>query len=184
MLVNFKVSKVFAVVCGLFLANAAIGQKFFTKTGNIFFSATSSMEKIEATNKSANCVFDAASSKIEWGVLLKGFQFEKALMQEHFNENYVESTKFPKSTFKGTVSGFDAKKGGVQSVKVVGDLTIHGVTKSITTSGTMTVKGNAIAVDATFNVLLADYKIDIPSVVKDQIAKSVKINIATSLAAM
>ena len=76
------------------------GQKYFTKTGQISFNANTSIEKIEAINKSASCVMDVETGKIEFGVLVKGFQFEKALMQEHFNENYLESSKFPKATFK------------------------------------------------------------------------------------
>ncbi len=166
------------------LTSQSFGQKSFTKTGSIYFSAGSSLEKIEATNKAANCVFDASTNKIEWGVLIKGFQFEKALMQEHFNENYLESTKFPKATFKGTVSGFDPKKSGVQNVKVTGDLTMHGVTKVITTDGTINVKDGKLDVLANFSAALADYKIDIPAVVKEQIAKVVKIKVSASLAAL
>jgi polyisoprenoid-binding protein YceI len=153
-------------------------QKYFTKTGQVSFFSDASLEKIEATNKSATCVFDPASNKIEWGVLIKGFQFEKALMQEHFNENYMESTKFPKATFKGVVSGFNASHQGSQKVKVSGELTMHGVTKPINIDAVMHVKGTNIEASSTFNVALADYKISIPAVVKDQIAKVVKINIS------
>jgi polyisoprenoid-binding protein YceI len=177
-----KKSTAIALFAMVLVNNCIVAQKFFTKTGNVSFNSTATLEKIEATNKSANCVFDAATTKMEWGVLVKGFQFEKALMQEHFNENYMESTKFPKATFKGTVSGFDPKKSGTQSVKVTGDLTMHGVTKPLATTGTMTVKDGNIVVDAVFSVALADYKIDIPAVVKDQIAKTVKIKVSTSLA--
>ena len=81
-------------------------QKYFTKTGQISFNANTSIEKIEAINKSASCVMDVETGKIEFGVLVKGFQFEKALMQEHFNENYLESSKFPKATFKGQIDNY------------------------------------------------------------------------------
>jgi polyisoprenoid-binding protein YceI len=171
----------FLIALVLMFAQIGMSQKYFTKTGNVSFFSDASLEKIEAQNKSATCVFDQASNKMEWGVLVKGFQFEKALMQEHFNENYLESSKYPKATFKGTVTGYDPKKTGAQKVKVSGDLTMHGVTKAITTDGTMTSKGNNIEANATFNVILADYKISIPSVVKDQVSKVVRITINSSL---
>jgi hypothetical protein len=156
-------------------------QKYFTKTGYISFFSDAKLEKIEGHNKSTSCVIDITNGKIEWGVLIKGFQFEKALLQEHFNENYMESTKYPKALFKGKISGYDIYKKGSQTVKVQGDLTIHGVKKAITTDAIMTNGDGKIVCSAAFNVLLADYKISIPTVVKDQISKTVKIKIEATL---
>ena len=79
-------------------------QKYFTRDGMISFTASSPLEKIDATNKGATAVIDAASGALEFAVLIKGFIFEKALMQEHFNENYLESGKYPKATFKGKIA--------------------------------------------------------------------------------
>ena len=93
----------FAIIFMVSINQVSTAQKYFSKTGQIYFVSDTPMEKIEATNKSSNCVLDMASGKLEFGVLIKGFQFEKALMQEHFNENYMESNKFPKSIFKGQV---------------------------------------------------------------------------------
>src|SRR5690606_25912300 len=93
--------------------------KYFTKEGKISFSSDAPMEKIEAHNRKANSVIDAASGKMEWSVLIKAFQFEKALMQEHFNENYMESDKFPKAVFKGVIQQHDKidwTKDGVHNV--------------------------------------------------------------------
>jgi hypothetical protein len=97
-----------ALLMVMILTNIANGQKYFTKTGTISFFSETPMEKIEAQTKSANCVLDASTGKLEFAVLIKSFQFEKALMQEHFNENYMESTKFPKSTFKGQLDNFSS----------------------------------------------------------------------------
>ena len=159
-------------------------QKYFTKTGQISFNANTSIEKIEAINKSASCVMDVETGKIEFGVLVKGFQFEKALMQEHFNENYLESSKFPKATFKGQIDNYkkiDTTKDIKVPVKVTGDLTIHGVTKKITTDGTIQVKSGKLQLSSMINVLLADYKVTVPALVKDQISKTVKIQIDATL---
>jgi YceI-like domain len=159
-------------------------QKYFTKNGLVSFYSDTPLEKIEATNKSSNCVLDLATGKLEFAVLIKGFQFEKALMQEHFNENYLESNKFPKATFKGQIDNYnkiDVSKNGKSTVKISGDLTLHGVTKKLTTDALVEVKGGKIDADATFNIMVADYNIAIPSLVKDQIAKSVKVKVDATL---
>ena len=90
----------------LFLANGLSAQKYFTRGGNVSFNSDTPLEKIEAINSNAACVLDTETGKLQFSVLIKAFTFEKALMQEHFNENYMESTKFPKSTFKGEIENF------------------------------------------------------------------------------
>ncbi|MBK9580854.1 MAG: YceI family protein [Saprospiraceae bacterium] len=159
-------------------------QKYFTKTGHISFYSDTPLEKIEGHNKSSNCVLDVATGKLEVATLVKGFQFEKALMQEHFNENYMESDKFPKAVFKGQIDNYsklDISKNGKVTVKVSGDLTMHGVTKKVTTDAMVSINNGKIIADANFNVLLADFNIKIPALVKDQIAKSLKIKVACTL---
>lgn len=155
--------------------------RYFTKNGKIFFSASSPLEKIEATNDKATSIIDASTGAIEFAVLMKAFIFEKALMQDHFNENYVESDTYPKATFKGNVTDMksvDLKKNGTYPVKVKGMLTLHGETKEVTTDGTLTVRdGNITEGKSEFNILLEDFKIIIPSVVKDKISKEVKITV-------
>jgi hypothetical protein len=167
------------------LSTSAInGQKYFTKTGHISFFSDTPIEKIEAHNKSSNCVLDVATGKLEFAALIKGFQFEKALMQEHFNENYMDSNKFPKASFKGQIDQYksiDTTKDGKYNVKVSGDLTIHGVTNKITTDAIIVVKAGKIEADASFDIKVADYGIVVPSLVKDQIAKTVKIKIDSTL---
>jgi polyisoprenoid-binding protein YceI len=109
---------------------------------------------------------------------MKAFEFEKALMMEHFHENYAESDKYPKSVFKGFITNITSvnfTKDGKYSVQYKGNLTLHGVTKEITGNGTLEVKGGKIVSSSTFMILLADYKIEIPSLVKDKISNEVKI---------
>ena len=122
------------------LATSSYGQKYFTKNGKINFDATSasSPEKIEGVNRTVTCVVDTKTGNIQFAVLMKGFEFERALMEEHFNENYVESDKFPKAEFKGTIDNNDKvnyTKDGTYTVKVKGKLTMHGETKDVETEG-------------------------------------------------
>ena len=114
---------------------------------------------------------------------MKAFEFEKALLQEHFNENYVESDKFPKANFKGTITNFSDVKwtvDGEYPVTATGKFTLHGVTKDVTSKGKITVKAGAISATSTFNILISDYNITIPSVVKDKINNSVKIDVTSN----
>jgi hypothetical protein len=167
----------------LFRFSAFSQPKYFTKTGKISFYSKSSMENIEAVNTKVVSVWDVASGQIEFAVLLKGFEFEKALMQEHFNENYVESDKYPKALFKGVIENsknIQLTNDNVATVKVNGTLTLHGVTNPINTSAVITVKGGVVAASCNFIITLADYKISIPSLVAEKINK--KIAIAVTIA--
>jgi hypothetical protein len=159
-------------------------EKYFTKSGQIIFSSKTTLENIEAHNKSVTCVLDTKSGNLQFAVLMKGFEFEKALMQEHFNENYVESHKFPKAEFKGQIinsSEINYSKDGNYQARVKGKLTIHGETKEIETTGTVVVKGGKIKADAGFVVELVDYKIEVPKLVKDNISKSIHVTIDCTL---
>ncbi len=180
--------KVILSVFSLVVLSNLSAQKFFSKDAKVYFSATSSMEKIEATNNKGTLVIDAASSKLEAAVLVKGFHFEKALMEEHFNENYMESGKFAKATFAGEITDMktvNMAKDGDYKVNVKGKMTMHGVTKDVTTTATISVKGGAIAAGKTsFKILVSDYAIPIPSVVKDKIAKEAKIDVEAILQKM
>ena len=159
--------------------------RFFTKTGKILFEcAKSSLEKIEATNKSITCVLDTKTGVLQFAVLMKGFEFERALMQEHFNENYVESSKFPKSDFKGQIinnNEVNYGKDGEYTARVKGQLQVHGETKTVETTGKIIIKEGKVLVNAKFDVLLSDYKIRVPSIVNDKVANKVNIDVDCSL---
>ena len=152
--------------------------RYLTRNAKIKFLSEAPMEKIEAVNTQGTSMLDSKTGAMEFAVLIKAFEFEKALMEEHFNENYMESGKFPKSTFKGTVtdiSTVDFTKDGTYPVKIKGQLTIHGVAKDVATSGTLEVKGGKITGNSEFDVALADYNISVPGIVRDKIAKTVHI---------
>lgn len=171
--------RVYLLIAALMIGLVAISQeRVFTKNGKISFYSKAPLEDIEAHNKAAISVIDKSSGQMEFSVLMKGFEFEKALMQEHFNENYVESSKFPKANFKGKIADWikvDITKDGQYAVTVNGQLTIHGQTKEVVAKGNIIVKAGTLSSSAEFNITLDDYKIDIPAIVKDKIAKNVKI---------
>jgi polyisoprenoid-binding protein YceI len=174
------------LIAGTILAGSvANGQdRYFTKTGTIRFFASTDLENVEATNKIVTAVLDIKTGAIQFSAPMKAFEFRKGLMQEHFNENYVESEKYPNATFKGKITNnADIKYGtpGSYDAKVEGELTIHGVTNAVSTTAKLNISANVIEANTSFNVLVADYKISIPSLVADKISKTVKTDVKISL---
>ncbi len=168
-------------------ANAMFAQTYMTRTAKVSFNATSpkSPEKIEAVNNEVASILNAKTGDFVFQVPVKSFKFERELMQQHFNENYMESDKFPKSDFKGKVTDMSAvnlAKDGTYNVTVAGKLTIHGVTKEVSVPGTITVKGKEATAKTKFNVKMADYNIAVPAVVADKLAKEAAISIDAALA--
>lgn len=162
----------------------ARAQKYFSKTARIHFLSEAPLEKIEASNHNAMVVLDASTGQMEWSVLIKGFQFQKALMQEHFNENYMESHKYPKGLFKGTLlnrNDVNLTKDGKYAVNVRGELTLHGVTQPLITSGWITVQAGKVTASSSFDIAVADYQIEIPKLVRDNIAKVVRVSVSADL---
>jgi len=177
-----KASKIFLLSMALNLIAffSASGQKYFSKNATIQFNGGTSLEKIEGVSSTANTVVDAATGQIEFAVLVNGFRFEKALMEEHFNENYLESTKYPKSTFKGQIenpSAIQWTKPGSYKTQIKGKLTLHGVTKDISVPGEFTVSAAGIQGKSNFKVKCEDYGIKIPSLVRDKIAQEINISV-------
>jgi len=172
------------VAAFLMFGNVAQAQKFMTKNGNISFFSSMPMENIEAHNKQVNSAIDSKTGDFVVKVLIKSFEFEKALMQEHFNENYMESDKFPNATLSGKIKNIaevDLTKDGTYPADVEGKLTIHGVTKDVTEKGTITVKGGKVNAVSTFNVTLADYGIEIPNTVVNNISKTIQVKVDLNL---
>jgi len=173
---------VFLIVALMGLAQV-YAQKYMTRNGHIWFYSHAPLEDIEAHNNQVSSIIDLSTGNVAFSLLMKAFQFEKALMQEHFNEKYVHSDKFPKATFKGKIvnlDGIDATKEGEYPAKVKGELSIHGVTKEVEVEGKITFKDGKMLVNATFPVAVADYDIKIPAVVADNIAKVVDVHVEMS----
>lgn len=157
--------------------------KYFTRDGHIKFFSETPVENIEADNHKVTAILDEATGKIEFSALMKSFEFEKALMEEHFNENYVESNKYPKATFKGEVQNFNAADYAVpgKEVTVKGVLEMHGVSREIEETGTLTKKDGSYHIDCKFMVNPEDYNIEIPNTVRDNIAKEIEVTIDVTL---
>ena len=163
------------------LTGAAYGQsKYLCKNGHIWFFSQTPLEVIEAHNTEVASVLDVATGDIAFQLLIKSFKFERALMEEHFNENYMESSKYPKSEFKGKIVNLDSidfSKDGISRAHVEGKLTIHNKTNEIRQDGTIEVKQGTLHVTAKFTVVPQDYDIDIPGIVRDKIAKSMAVTV-------
>jgi len=155
-------------------------QKYYSRNGEISFHASTPLETIDPVSNSASTVLDLESGKVQWAVLVKSFKFHKALMQEHFNENYMESSKIPKATYSGVIENIeslDINKDGTYELIVKGALIIHGVEKTVTSPVQFVVNNGKLSASSSLKVNSADFKIDIPSVVRDKIAKVITINI-------
>ena len=172
----------------IFGSHALHAQKYMTKNGNIKFYSETPVETIEATNNQVNSALDSQTGDFVFKVLIKSFQFPKALMQEHFNENYLESDKYPNSTFQGKVTNItdiDFTSEGTYEALIEGDMNIHNVTRKISEKGTFTVKaGDKIHGYSKFNVRPADYDIKIPGAVVKNIAETIEVTVEIEMSKM
>jgi polyisoprenoid-binding protein YceI len=152
-----------------------------TKNGYIGFFSRTPVEDIKADNNQVASIIDTSTGDFVFQVLIRSFRFEKTLMEQHFNESYLESDKFPKSTFAGRITNLpavDFSKNGVYNVTVEGDLTIHGITKKISAEGTIEVADGVISANSKFNIVPEEYNIKIPGVVRNNIAKTIEVTVA------
>jgi hypothetical protein len=160
---------------------AVSAQKYMTKNGYIGFFSHTPMEDIKGDNNQVAGVLDISTGEMVFQALIKSFHFDRALMEEHFNENYMESDKIPKSSFKGNITSLQSvnfSTNGTYDVTVEGDLTIHGVTNKIITKGTIEVLTGGINANSKFNIVPEDYKITIPGVVREKINKNLEVTVA------
>ena len=153
-------------------------QLYSTRSGFIGFYSKTALEDIKGENNQVYAIIDAGKKNLAFAALLKGFIFPKELMQEHFNENYVESDKYPKATFSGAYTGDVAlDKDGVYKVMVKGNLTLHNVTRPVETPATLEVKAGHVVGAAELKLKPEDFNISIPSVVRDKIDKEITVRI-------
>lgn len=146
-----------------------------------FFSATS-MEDIEADNTISKPVMSTATSDIQISISNQDFMFKSRLMKEHFNEDYMESDKYPHTVFKGKVNEkVDYTKDGVNQVTVTGTMNMHGVTKTITIPGTLTIQNGIIFILAKFDVKMVDYDIKVPSVLGNNLSDHVAVTLTATM---
>tara|TARA_B110000285_G_C15085064_1_gene595714 strand:+ start:1007 stop:1549 length:543 start_codon:yes stop_codon:yes gene_type:complete len=174
-----KITLLIAIACFTLGTHA---QKYKFKSSTVKFESEAPKENIEATNKKAKGIIDFTGNKFSIKVPITGFIFNNQLMQEHFNEKYLESESIPYATYKGSISGdYDLTKDGMYRVVTKGTISIHGVEKDIEIPSTIKVKGGNIFFSSTFNVEPKGFEIKISSGKSDNIANSIKVLITVAL---
>lgn len=169
--------KVIILLGLLFFFIGGYGQKYKSEKGQITFFSDGAIEDITAENTGVGSMFNASTGDLVFIVAIIDFKFSKSLMREHFNEKYMETDLFPRSTFQGRVTGFDKTAKGEQKVKAVGKLTMHGVTKDVEAPGVLEINEGHVTMKSKFIVLLKDYNIKIPTIVWQNIAEKVEVKI-------
>tara|TARA_R110000850_G_scaffold22122_7_gene64521 strand:+ start:737 stop:1279 length:543 start_codon:yes stop_codon:yes gene_type:complete len=175
--------KIKLIALALLFSVGVFAQKLSTRTGYVKFFSEAPVENIEAANKQVSSVINTENGEFAFLVPIKGFQFEKALMQEHFNENYMESGKFPNCTFKGTISNFsevDFTKDGTYRATFSGVMTLHGVEKKMEEKATITVKDGKVTLSSEFKIRPEDYGVEIPAGKKDNISSVIEVTVKIS----
>lgn len=158
------------------------GQDIYTcKNAKINLYSSAPIEDIEANATTAVSVYNASTGDLAFSVPIRAFHFPKALMEEHFNENYMESDKFPKASFKGKVQEHpDLSKDGSYPVTVVGDFEVHGVKQTRTITGNLKMNNGVLTMTSEFMVKCVDHHIDIPAIVFHHIAENIRIRVAAT----
>ncbi|HAK12973.1 MAG TPA: YceI family protein [Chitinophagaceae bacterium] len=167
-------------IAAMLISIASFSQKVYsTKSGQISFNASSPIEKIKGINNQADSKMIDKNGQIVFMLLIKSFKFENQLMEDHFNENYMESTKFPKADFKGfitNINSVDFTKDGKYPVTADGTLTLHGVSKKVQPTGVITINDGKVTLTSTFRIALKDYNVT-GSYIGSKIASDVEINV-------
>ena len=167
----------------LLLATQGAAQQFMTRAGEVHFFSETPVEDIEAKNAQMSGLLDASNGGFAFQVQMRAFHFEKALMEEHFNENYVESEKYPKATFQGTIKGWKNawNDGDPHEVVAKGSFDFHGVKQDRDIPGTLTWNGKGWEIETRFPVALEDHQIEVPAVVRDNIAPVIEVDVKATL---
>lgn len=163
------------------IINQAGQDLFVCKNASISLYSSAPVEDIKANSTTATSVYNANTGDLAFSVNVRSFQFPKSLMQEHFNDDYMESDKYPRATFKGKIQEHpDLTKDGSYPITVTGDLEVHGVKQTRTIPGKITVNGGVVTMTSEFMVKCADHHISIPQLVFHNIAESLKINVSAT----
>ena len=164
------------------LSQSLFAQQYITKSGQASFFSSALLEDIEAVNNKLGGAIDIATGKYAFKIAIQDFIFPNSLMQEHFNESYLESEKYPYATFQGQIENFSSVN-LQEKTKVVckGVFTMHGVSKDVEIASDLQLKDDEVLIESSFDVLLKDYKIKIPKIVLYNIAEEINVNVNGSL---
>lgn len=169
------------LVCLLF-SSQIFAQQYLSKNGDVSFFSEAPIENIEAVNKKATGVIDLRTGGFAFQIMIEDFVFPNSLMQEHFNESYMESDKFPNSTFTGFISDIstlDFSK--EQSIDVSGNFLLHGINRQMNMTATISLKDEKLNISSQFDIVLDDFNIDIPKIMMYKIAEVINVTIEMNL---
>lgn len=166
----------------LLFSQSVLAQQFLTKTGQASFFSSAPLEDIEAINNKLGGVVDLSSGKYAFKIAIQDFVFPNSLMQEHFNESYLESEKYPYAIFQGEIENFSSIDLQTKSkVICIGVFTIHGVSNDVLIESDLQMIDGVVSIESVFDVSLKDYKIKIPKIVLYNIAEEIKVSVKASL---
>jgi hypothetical protein len=163
------------------LSEPAVGQVYYTKNASVSFFSKTALEDISAENNQVISIINFATGELQFSLLNTAFHFLKAKMESDFNENFIESQKFPRSKFSGKIASagnIDLTKDGVWPVDVTGSLNIHGVSRNIKVPATITVRNGQVSATAKFRIAIADYSIEVPSIVSNKVAETIDVSVS------
>ena len=164
------------LIISFVISNGVMAQNYICREGETSFFSETPLENIAALNKTVTSVLNISNNEIAVKIVMTAFKFKNHLMEEHFNENYMESTKYPNGVFKGKINEvIDWKKNGTYDVTTKGILNMHGVTKDRTLKGKLTIEGEKITLVSDFDVPLVDHKIEVPTLVVAKIAENISV---------
>ncbi|WP_299122025.1 YceI family protein [uncultured Tenacibaculum sp.] len=172
------------IILAIILVSQSItAQKYFTRTGSTHFKASvEAFEPVEATNNSSTAILKTNTGDIAAQLFITAFKFKVSLMQEHFNENYMDSDQYPKATFRGKLEGFSLENlSNSKEFPLKGTITVRGKKKKVNTTAKVVLKNNKIMLNSNFFVQPQDFGIKIPSIVRKKIAEQINVSIAYEL---
>ena len=168
----------------LFCNSYIFAQEIFVgkeKSTTITFVSIAPLEKITSTNQTAIPVFNVSSGDFQIRIPMRQFEFKNQQMKEHFNENFVESDKYPYCTFKGKSNVTHFEEGKEYEVTISGIIDLHGVKKELSVTGQVKKQNGSLFMNANFDIVLADFNIEIPKLLSDNIAKKVNVSFTSEL---
>ncbi|EDP95346.1 YceI family protein [Kordia algicida OT-1] len=154
----------------------AQSNEFIERQGQVTFFSYTSVENIQATNNQVLSLFKPETKAIAVRILMRAFVFKKTLMREHFNESYVESDLYPKATFSGTIVDFDITNQGEQTRIIKGEFTLKNVTKPVEIKAKITKTATGYTIEGSLDVLIDDYKINVPPLLSPNISKKIEVS--------
>ena len=164
------------LILSILISSKSFGQLYATQSGETNFFSETLVENISAVNKTVGAILNTSTNEVAVSMKMSAFNFPNKLMQEHFNENYMESEKFPTGIFKGKIlEPIDYTKNGTYDITAKGQLTLHGVTQARDLKGKLTVDNQKIGLTCNFDVKLVDHKIDVPKLVFAKIAEVIAV---------